>query len=62
MTSNSLDAGVGRGLKLLRRSRLPSGELKVYVSPDLIPERDCIFDGPPFPAALIAYTPDRMLL
>jgi hypothetical protein len=35
MTSNGLEAGVGRGLEFLRRSQLPSGEFKVYVSPDL---------------------------
>jgi hypothetical protein len=35
MTSNGLEAGIGRGLEFLRGSQLPSGEFKVYVSPDL---------------------------
>lgn len=55
MTSKGLEASIGRGLEFLRRSQLPSGEFKVYMSPDLNLERDCIFDSSPFPAALIAY-------
>ncbi|MFN2598332.1 MAG: hypothetical protein ABR563_14220 [Pyrinomonadaceae bacterium] len=51
----SLDAGIERALEFLRRSQLPSGEFKVYMSPDLNLERDCVFDSSPFPAALIAY-------
>src|SRR5207249_106686 len=31
------------------------GEFKVYVSPDLNLERDCVFDPSVFPTALIAY-------
>jgi hypothetical protein len=58
MTSNGLEAGVERGLEFLRRSQLPSGEFKVYMSPDLNLERDCVFDSSPFPAALIAYALD----
>lgn len=55
MSSNGLEAGIERGIEFLRRSQLPSGEFKVYMSPDLNLERDCIFDSSPFPAALIAY-------
>jgi hypothetical protein len=55
MTSNGLEAGIARGLEFLRRSQLPSGEFKVFMSPDLNLERDCVFDSSPFPAALIAY-------
>ncbi len=35
---------------------MPSGEFKVFMSPDLNLERDCVFDSSPFPAALIAYS------
>ncbi len=55
MTSNGLEAGIGRGLEFLRRNQLPSGEFKVYMSPDLNLERDCVFDSSPFATALIAY-------
>jgi hypothetical protein len=55
MTSNSLEAGIGRGIEFLRRSQLPSGEFKVFMSPDLSLERDCFLDSSLFPAALIAY-------
>src|SRR4051794_33519664 len=55
MTSNGLEAGIGRGLEFLRRSQLPSGGVKGFISPDLHLERDCIFDSSTFPAALIAY-------
>src|SRR3954468_18361663 len=55
MTSSGLEAGIGRGLEFLRRSQLPSGEFKVYMSPNLNLERDCVFDSSPFPTALIAY-------
>ena len=53
--ANDLEAGIGRGIEFLRRSQLPSGEFKVYVSPDLNLQYDCVFDSSPFPAALIAY-------
>jgi hypothetical protein len=39
-SANDLDAGIGRGLEFLRRSQLPSGEFKVFMSPDLNLERD----------------------
>jgi hypothetical protein len=52
--ANDLEAGIGRGLEFLRRSQLPSGELKDYVSPDLNLQYACVFDRSPFPAALIA--------
>jgi hypothetical protein len=52
---NGLGAGIGRALEFLRRSQLPSGEFKVYMSPDPNLERDCVHDSSPFPAALIAY-------
>jgi hypothetical protein len=55
MTLNDLESGIGRGLEFLRRSQLPSGEFKVYMSSDLGLERDCVFDSSPFAAALIAY-------
>jgi hypothetical protein len=53
--ANDLEAGIGRGLEFLRRSQLASGEFKIYVSPDLNLQYDCVFDSSPFPAALIAY-------
>jgi hypothetical protein len=56
MNSNGLNAGIRRGIEFLRRSQMPSGEFKVYMSPDLNLERDCVFDSSPFPAALIAYS------
>lgn len=56
MTSNGLNAGIRRGIEFLRRSQMPSGEFKVFMSPDLSLERDCLFDSSPFPAALIAYS------
>ncbi len=55
MSANDLEAGIGRGLEFLRRSQLPSGEFKVFMSPDLNLVRDCVFDSSPFAAALIAY-------
>ena len=56
INANDLEAGIGRGLEFLRRSQLPSGEFKVYMSPDLNLQRHCAFDSSPFPAALIAYS------
>ncbi len=35
-SANDLEVGIGRGLEFLRRSQLPSGEFKIYVSPDSI--------------------------
>ena len=35
MSANNLEACVGRRIEFLRRSQLPSGEFKVYMSPDL---------------------------
>jgi hypothetical protein len=32
-SSNDLEVGVGRGLQFLRRSQLPSGEFKVFMTP-----------------------------
>ena len=55
-SENDLDAGIRRGIEFLRRSQLPSGEFKVFMSPDLNLERDCVFDSSPFPTALIAYS------
>lgn len=52
---DELSSSIERGLEFLRRSQLPSGEFKVYMSPDLSLERDCVFDSSVFPAALIAY-------
>ena len=54
-SANDLDAGIGRELEFLRRSQLPSGEFKVFMSLDLNLQYDCVFDSSPFPAALIAY-------
>jgi len=56
MGANDLDAGIQRGLQFLRRSQLPSGEFKIFMSPDLNLQHDCVFDSSPFPAALIAYS------
>jgi hypothetical protein len=56
MGANDLDAGIRRGIEFLRRSQLPSGEFKVFMSPSLSLDRDCVFDSSPFPAALIAYS------
>jgi len=55
-SANDLDAGIGRELEFLRRSQLPSGEFKVFMSLDLNLQYDCVFDSSPFPAALIAYS------
>ena len=55
MRADDFDAGIGRGLEFLRRSQLPSGEFRVFMSPDLSLGRDCILDSTPFGAALIAY-------
>ncbi|HWS53439.1 MAG TPA: hypothetical protein VN228_04910 [Pyrinomonadaceae bacterium] len=51
-----LDAAVGRALDFLRRSQLPSGEFKAFMSTDNSLERDCVVDSSPFPTALIAYS------
>ena len=51
-----LDAGVERGLDFLRRSQLPWGEFKVFLSIDNGFETDCVPDSTPFPTALIAYS------
>ncbi len=55
-SAGDLDTGVRRGIEFLRRSQLPSGEFKAFMSPDLSLERDCVFDSSPFPAALIAHS------
>ena len=54
--SLNVDANIERGLDFLRRSQLPSGEFKVYMSSDLTPEKECVVDSSPFPTALIAYS------
>ena len=56
MSANDLGASIRRRIEFLRRSQLPSGEFKVYMSPDLNLQRHCAFDSSPFPAALIAYS------
>lgn len=56
MNASDLAQGIQRGIEFLRRSQLPSGEFKVFMSPDLYLESDCVFDSSPFPAALIAYS------
>ena len=48
MGANDLDAGIRRGLEFLRRSQLPSGEFKVYLSPGLNLQHDSVFDSSPF--------------
>jgi len=53
---SDLDAGIKRGLEFLRRSQLPSGEFKVYMSTDNTSENDCVVDSSVFPTALIAYS------
>ncbi len=55
-SANDLAAGIGRGLEFLRRSQLPSGEFKVFMSPSFNLQYDCVFDSSPFSAALIAYS------
>ncbi len=55
-SANDLNGGIRRGLEFLRRSQLPSGEFKIFMSPDLNLQYDCVFDSSPFPAALIAYS------
>lgn len=52
---HDLEAGIRRGIEFLRRSQLPSGEFRVFMSPDLTLEHDCVFDSSPFPTALITY-------
>jgi len=56
MNPNDLDAGIERGLEFLRRSQLPSGEFKVFMSTDANLEKDCVVDSSPFPTALIAFS------
>jgi hypothetical protein len=56
MSSNDTGAAVERGLEFLRRSQLPSGEFKVFMSTDDSLEKDCVVDSSPFPTALIAYS------
>ena len=53
---SELCAGVRGGLEFLRRSQLPSGEFKVFMSTDERMEKDCVVDSSPFPTALIAYS------
>ncbi len=53
---DGLNASIERGLDLLQRSQLPSGEFKVYVSTDHSLSKDCIVDSTPFPTALIAHS------
>jgi len=55
MSASDVDDCIRHGLEFLRRSQLPSGEFKVFMSPDLSLARDCVFDSSPFPTALIAY-------
>jgi hypothetical protein len=55
-STNDLETGIRRGVEFLQRSQLPSGEFKVFMSPELNLERDCVFDSSPFPTALIAYS------
>jgi hypothetical protein len=56
VSATTLDTCIARGIEFLRRSQLPSGEFKVYMSPDPNLERDCVFDSSPFPTALITYS------
>jgi hypothetical protein len=56
VSADELGAAVRRGLDFLRRSQLPSGEFKVFMSTDDKLEKDCIIDSSPFPTALIAYS------
>lgn len=56
LDTNELDAGIRRGLEFLRRSQLPSGEFRAYMSTDNSMEKDCVADSSPFPTALIAYS------
>jgi hypothetical protein len=56
MNSSELDAVVGRGLDFLRRSQLPWGEFKVYMTVIDYAETDGVLDSCVFPTALIAYS------
>jgi hypothetical protein len=56
VSADFLDRAVGRGLAFLRRSQLPSGEFKVFMSTDHALGRDCVADSSPFPTALVAYS------
>ena len=56
MIPGNLDACVRGGLDFLRRSQLPSGEFRVYMSTDHALERDCVEDSSPFPTSLVAYS------
>ncbi|MDQ3814338.1 MAG: hypothetical protein M3347_10355, partial [Armatimonadota bacterium] len=61
MNVNDLDASIfdesiERGLEFLRRSQLPSGEFKLYGSPDMAMERERVLDSSPFATSLVAYS------
>ena len=52
-SAKNLEAGIGRGLEFLRRSQLPSGEFKVYVSSDLNLQYDVCLTVHHFPPRLL---------
>ena len=56
VASGELGDGVRRGLDFLRRSQLPSGEFRVFMSRDERMETDCVADSTPFATALVAYS------
>ena len=56
MTKSELNESVTRGLEFLRRSQLPTGEFKVFMSTDHTLEREAVVDSSPFPTALVAYS------
>ncbi len=54
--ARGLDEPIARGLDFLRRSQLPTGEFRCYMSTDHALERDAVVDSSPFPTALVAYS------
>lgn len=56
MSTDGLDVSVARGLSFLRRSQLPTGEFRVFMSTDPALERDCVADSSPFATSLVAYS------
>ena len=54
--ADDLEACVGHRIEFPRRRQLPSSEFKVFMSPDLSLQHDCVVDSSPFPAASIPYS------
>lgn len=56
MSALKPNEAIARGLEYLRRSQLPSGEFKVYMSTDHSLLTDAVIDSSPFPTSLITYS------